>query len=306
MNGNNNDRRSAAGDPITPELLAESILAAIKLIRQPKAAESALFGLARKGDLTASLCLATLPCGDDSPQEDIDATYSNVRAAANAGDEYAMHVFGASELFVGRTENGLRFLRAASDAGVAEATWELVSHFAVTRDAQAFPHLEEALRSDHVTVRYYALCGLGIARMSAQACAEEYQPRVRSLETERNRLSADLATIRSRSESERLTHQKQLAEAESRKKELERTLADFRADALRDEVLARHKSRITEVEEELLNAQVALEEAQARLVKQESLIDDLKRNCRHLAGLLRKNAISFIERSWGVQSDEAA
>lgn len=280
---------------ITTELLAETLYCACRKTHLPEAALSAITDLAVKGNLNAAFSIAYYS-NQNRVSLETNLIMSMICNACSKGNPYAKYVLGYCLVHGGDVEEGLNLLIEADEEGVSEALWEITQHYVRHNDPRALEYVKLAASCDYEHAVNSVSFAADFGRIAFMSLHENFETKIRSTEIERNRLCAELTSLKSlfETENKKLKHNMSLLEIRCR--EAEGKIVAMNVEAIRYETIAQQQARISQLENELLESQCQNEELQEKIRKQESEIDDLNRNYRHLASLLRKNNIPFIER----------
>ena len=290
---------SENADPvITPELFAKAFYSLLRFKHPPLEVIPILLSEARRDNFEAAYCLS------------LDAIFSILDyheqlfvrdltvAAAKDNVPEAVYIRGSS--LVAHREyhevrRGIQMLIDAGENGVPDAYWCLVRagivddpkvlvEYARKAAEGGWPPAEDGLNLGKVMAL--------MAEQSARECCNHDLSLARagqqSAELMAKRLSDEMQALNASSKRSIEQLQKRCEDAESR-------LASWNAEAVKDEHVQMLQFQKTKAEEEWLRAQCELESAESSKVEAERRAADLVRRNKYLAGLLRKNGISFNE-----------
>lgn len=292
---------------VSPELLAEAMLAASYNSMPPKEALDELIRLVEEGSVAASLLLAQHKYGLSLTDSVAEAINKNIAEGIMAHHVGALLYGGTnmiSSMDVESIKKGLRLLKQLGKAGIVPAYWFMALYYSQQKSPLASIYLEKAKESGYGPALHTFEYGKAVTAVQEGQLSLRHSHDLHFLQQEVRTLKSRIEEQQAARQTETSNLASQISQWRKLHEDAEARLKALTAEAIRKDYISGQDQKISILENQLLETQIAQEDAEASKLKAERLVDDLTRQNKFYKTLLRKKGIPFTDPSSSSSTEE--
>lgn len=291
---------------VSPELLAKTALDCVLCGIPSEEALNVLIQLADKHNIEASLILKCCRFNielSDSTAEAIHETYTREVIENNAVALliYGCHLINSNDYK--DVEGGRRILIHVGKNGLPHAYWNLALYYTQQKSPLASVYMEKAKEGGYDPAVKAFLYGEAITAVQEAQLSLRHANNVQYLQQDVRILKRRIEEQQAARQTETSNFASQILQWRNQYEEAEARLKALTAEAIREDYISGQDQNISNLENQLLETQIAKEDAEASKLKAERLADDLTRQNKYYITLLRKNGLLFSEPSSSSSSE---